>query len=186
MMAIIHGMFLFFAVYFLPDYLNKIPLSGLAAILLVVGFKLADPKIFKDIYKEGADQWIPAAITTTAILLSDLLVGISVGMVVGLIFVMKVNFHSPFTITKGEDSISIKFNRDVSFLNKAVLVTTLESIKNWSHVVIDGTNARFIDHDIGELLREFETEAPIKNITVEFKNITSEEFSHKPVEYFHK
>ena len=185
MMAIIHGFLLFFAVYFLPDYLNLIPLSGLAAILLVVGFKLADPKILKSIYKEGAAQWIPATITTIAILFSDLLIGISVGIVVGLIFVIKANFHSPFTITKKDKNVQIVFNRDISFLNKAALVTKLEQIENWSNVVIDGENARFIDHDIAELLREFEMEAQLKNITVEFKNISSEEFSHEPIEYFH-
>lgn len=185
MMAIIHGFLLFFAVYYLPDYLNMVPLAGLASILLVVGYKLADPRILKDIYQEGAQQWIPTIVTTGAILFSDLLIGISVGIVVGLIFVIKANFHSPFTITKQEGIVWVVFNRDISFLNKAALVTSLEKIENWSKVVIDGEKARFIDHDIAELLREFETEAEIKNITVEFKNISSEEFSHKPVEYFH-
>ncbi len=185
MMAIIHGFLLFFAVYYLPEYLNMVPLAGLAAILLVIGYKLADPKVLKDIYNEGASQWIPTIVTTIAILLSDLLVGISVGIVVGLFYVFKANFHSPFTITKKGKDVSIIFNRDISFLNKAALVTTLESIENWSSVVIDGKQARFIDHDIAELLREFETEAELKNITVEFKNISSEEFTHKPVEYFH-
>ena len=185
MMAVVHGFLLFVAVYYLPDYLNTVPLAGLAAILLVVGYKLADPRIIKDIYREGAQQWIPTTVTTMAILFSDLLVGISIGIVVGLFFVIKANFHSPFTITKKDGQVTIVFNRDISFLNKAALVTSLEQIDNWSKVVIDGEKARFIDHDIAELLREFETEAEIKNITVEFRNISSEEFSHKPVEYFH-
>lgn len=185
MMAVVHGFLLFFAVYYLPNYLNMVPLAGLAAILLVVGYKLADPRILKDIYREGAQQWIPTTITTMAILFSDLLIGISIGIVVGLFFVIKANFHSPFTITKKESDVKIVFNRDVSFLNKAALITSLEQIANWSTVVVDGEKARFIDHDIAELLREFGTEAKLKNITVEFKNISSEEFSHKPVEYFH-
>ena len=185
MMAVVHGFLLFVAVYYLPDYLNTVPLAGLAAILLVVGYKLADPRIIKDIYREGAQQWIPTTVTTMAILFSDLLVGISIGIVVGLFFVIKANFHSPFTITKKDGQVTIVFNRDISFLNKAALVTSLEQIDNWSKVIIDGEKARFIDHDIAELLREFETEAEIKNITVEFRNISSEEFSHKPVEYFH-
>ena len=185
MVAIIHGIFLFSAVYYLPKYLNMIPLSGLASILLIIGYKLADPKVLKNIYREGPQQWIPTIVTTAAILFTDLLVGISVGIVVGLFFVIKANFHSPFTITKKDDQVKIVFNRDISFLNKAALITSLEKIENWSKVVIDGEKARFIDHDIAELLREFETEAVLKNITVEFKNISSEEFSHKPVEYFH-
>ena len=183
-MAIIHGILLFFAVYFLANYLNMIPLAGLASILLVVGYKLADPKILKNIYKQGPDQWIPTVVTTLAILFSDLLIGISIGMIVGLVFVIKGNFHSPFTITRKGNQVSIIFNRDISFLNKAVLINTLENTENWSKVIIDGSKARFIDHDIAELLREFETEAQHKNIEVEYKNISSEEFSHKPVEYF--
>ena len=186
MMTIIHGIFLFLAILFLTPYLNLIPLSGLAAILLVVGFKLADPKIIKGIYKEGAELWIPMVVTTVSIILTNLLVGIGIGIVVGLIFVVKTNFHSPYTVTKKGEHLFIIFNRDISFLNKSLLMTTLAKIDNWANVTIDGTNARFIDHDIGELLREFQTEAKLKNITVEFKNISSEEFSHKPLEYFHE
>lgn len=186
MTAIFHGMLLFFAVLLLPQFLSMIPLSALAAILLIVGYKLADPKVLKDIYGEGMAQFIPTIVTTIAILLTDLLVGISIGIAIGLFFVLKTNFHSPFTVTHKEKKSLIIFNRDVSFLNKATLVDLLESIPRWAHLTIDGKKARFIDHDIAELLREFEKEAELKNITVEFKNISSEEFSHKPVEYFHE
>ena len=186
MTAIFHGMLLFFAVLMLPQYLSMIPLSALASILLIVGYKLADPKVLKDIYSEGYAQFIPTIVTTISILLTDLLVGISIGIAVGLFFVLKANFHSPFTVKRSEKTSSIIFNRDVSFLNKAALVILLESIPRWSHLVIDGKNARFIDHDIAELLREFEKEAELKNITVDFKDISSEEFDHKPVEYFHE
>ncbi len=185
MIALFHGILLFFAVIFLPELLSKIPLSALAAILLTVGYSLADPKIIKSIYAKGSDQWIPTAITTIAILLTDLLVGIGIGIAVGLFFVLKTNFHSPLTVTKNDNNILISFNRDVSFLNKVVLTRVLENTENWSTIVIDGTNARFIDHDIAIVLRDFKTEAKLKNINVEFKNIDSEEFSHKPTEYFH-
>jgi MFS superfamily sulfate permease-like transporter len=151
-----------------------------------VGYKLADPRILKGIYRADAQQWIPTTITTVAILFSDLLVGISIGIVVGLFFVVKANFHSPFTITQKDKEVKVVFNRDVSFLNKAALVTSLEKIANWSNVVIDGDKARFIDHDIAELLREFEIAAKLKNITVTFENISSEESSRKRVEYFHE
>ena len=183
--AIFHGILLLFAVLILPEYLSMIPLSALASILLIIGYKLADLRILKDIYSEGLSQFIPAVVTTVAILLTDLLVGISIGIAVGLIFVLKMNFHSPFTVTRQENECKIVFNRDATFLNKAALVTILESIPRWTHLTIDGKYARFIDHDIAELLREFEKEAELKNITVEFKEITSEEFSRKPVEYFH-
>ncbi|MCP4460251.1 MAG: SulP family inorganic anion transporter [Cytophagales bacterium] len=184
MIALFHGILLFFAVMFLPGILSKIPLAALAAILLTVGFKLADPRIVKSIYKEGSDQWIPMAVTTIAILLSDLLVGIGIGIVVGLFFVLRANFHSPFTVIRKDKDTLIIFNRDVSFLNKAALSNILEGLEKWSTVEINGKRARFIDHDIGELLREFETEAKIKNITVKFTDIESDEFSQKPIEYF--
>ncbi|MGL1887643.1 MAG: SulP family inorganic anion transporter [Reichenbachiella sp.] len=186
MIAIFHGILLFVAVAFLPELLSKIPLSALASILLIVGYKLADPKILKDIYKAGHAQWIPTVVTTVAILLSDLLIGIGIGIIVGMYFVLKTNFHSPFTVAKKNDNIKITFNRDISFLNKTVLITILERVKSWSNVIIDGKKARFIDHDIIELLQEYKTEAKLKNIKVKFENISSEEFSHEPIEYFHK
>jgi MFS superfamily sulfate permease-like transporter len=171
MAAIWHGVFLLLSVAFFTSFLNMLPLASLAAILLVVGYKLARPSIFMQKWKEGFDQFAPFIITVVAILLTDLLIGIIVGLLVGFIFIVRTNFHSPISIIKNKNQVLLRFNKDVSFLNKATVTGVLEQIAPNSHLVIDGTNANFIDHDVMEAIYEFRDSAGRKKIEVKLKNL---------------
>jgi MFS superfamily sulfate permease-like transporter len=173
MTAFFHGMFMLVAVLFLSHHLNKVPMACLAAILLVVGYKLAKPSLFRKMFREGMDQFLPFLITIIAILLTDLLKGVGIGVVAGLVFVIRTNFHSALSVIRHKNQILLRFNRDVSFLNKALIVEALAEIPEGMHVTIDGTRARFLDHDILEALEDFRIEAHTKGITVEFRNINS-------------
>lgn len=164
--TILHGALLLALVISIPGLLNQIPLSGLAAVLLVVGYKLAKPSIFVKEYKKGWDQFLPFIVTVISILLSDLLVGIGIGMVVGLFFVIKTNFHRSVLVTERNGNYLIKLQKDVSFLNKALLIEELSKIPSESMVILNASMARFIDHDIQDVLNDFISSAPSKNITL--------------------
>lgn len=173
MSAIIHGFLLLFLVLSIPALLNKIPLSCLAAVLLLVGYKLAKPSLFLNEYQKGMNQFIPFFVTVAAILFTDLLVGIGIGMVVGLYFVIKTNFHKSLVVTELNGNYLVKLQKDVSFLNKAPLMKELSAIPKGSNVILNATKASFIDHDIQEVLNDFIAAAPSKNIT-----LTIEGFSY--------
>ncbi|WP_332911910.1 SulP family inorganic anion transporter [Algoriphagus boritolerans] len=119
--AILHGILLAVLVLAIPAMLNKIPLSCLAAVLFIVGFKLAKPSIFVHEWEKGLDQFLPFVITILAILFTDLLMGIGIGMVVGMFFVIKTNFQEAITLTERNGNYLLKLHKDVSFLNKAPL-----------------------------------------------------------------
>ena len=171
MTTISHALFLLLSILFLVSRLNMIPLASLASILLVVGYKLANPDLWKKLGRQGMSQLAPAVVTTGAILFTDLLTGISVGIVVGLFFVFKANYQAPFTVTRKKGEALIRFNKDVSFINKAKITNTLENLENGTVVIIDGGNAQFIDHDILEELKEFEIESENNDMQVKFINI---------------
>ena len=177
MAAVFHGVFLLLSVIFISKYLNMIPMASLAAILILIGYKLARPSVIRGFYKKGWDQFIPFIVTVLAIYFTNLLYGIAIGICVGLIYVIRTNFHSSVLLVKDGDKYMIKLNKDVSFLNKPLLLEALESIEENTQVIIDGTKAQFIDHDIQEVLDEFKIESKIKNIQVEFLNTHS--FSRK-------
>ena len=171
MVAVFHGIFLLLSVVFIARYLNLVPLASLSAILLMIGYKLARPAVFRAVYQKGWEQFAPFLITIVAILLTDLLIGVLIGIVIGLFFVIRSNFHSSISVTRDGEHILLRFNKDASFLNKPLLLDALESIEENAHVVIDGTRAQYIDSDISELLEEFEQEAKLKNIKVELRNV---------------
>jgi MFS superfamily sulfate permease-like transporter len=131
-----------------------------------VGFKLAKPTLFANEYKKGWDQFLPFIVTVVAILLTDLLVGIGIGMVVGLFFVIKTNFNRSILVTELKGNYLIKLQKDVSFLNKALLIKELSQIPDGSKVVLNATMARFIDHDIQDVLNDFISSASSKNISI--------------------
>ncbi len=162
-----HGVFLLLSILFLARYLNFIPLACLAAILLHTGYKLANPKIFKHFYQKGMNQFLPFIITVAAILCTDLLMGMAIGLVIGVFFVIKTDYHSAITLIQEGDKITLVLNKDVSFINKALLRKLILRIPENSNVTIDASKARFIDHDIMETLEEFLTTAPDDNISVE-------------------
>jgi MFS superfamily sulfate permease-like transporter len=164
--AILHGILLAILVLSIPAFLNKIPLSCLAAVLFMVGYKLAKPSIFLASYQKGWDQFIPFIVTVVAILLTDLLLGIGIGMVFGLFFVVKTNFQSAVIITEHNGNYLVKFQKDVSFLNKAIIVTKLSEIPEGSSVILNAQKAQFIDQDIQDVLNDFISSAPSKDIRV--------------------
>lgn len=162
-----HGVFLLLSVMFFAQHLNTIPLACLAAILLHTGYKLANPRLFKHFYQKGMSQFLPFIITIIAILATDLLKGMAIGMVIGLFFVIKANYHAAITLTQDGSHYALTLNKDVSFLNKALLRKFISSIPTQSTVTIDASKATFIDHDILETIEDFLMSAPDNAITVE-------------------
>jgi MFS superfamily sulfate permease-like transporter len=167
--AIVHGLFLMSAVILFPHFLELIPLSSLAAILLMVGYKLTSLKIVKEMYEKGITQFLPFLVTIIAILFSDLLTGVFIGLLVSIFFVIKTNFKSAVFIMNDGNNFILKFTKDVSFLNKSSLRKALEKIPRGASLMIDGGNAEFIDQDIISILEDYKNEAPSKNISLEIK-----------------
>lgn len=178
MSAIFHGVLLLMSALLIPGLLNMVPKASLAAILLVVGYKLAKPALFREQYKHGWTVFVPFIVTILAILITDLLIGIGVGMVVAIFFILLRHFRTPFFIhreSEGEhDVLTITFAEDVSFLHKAGLLTTLKRLPDESRVLIDGRNARRMDADIQIVLEEFMETIEERNIKVELLGIDSE------------
>lgn len=175
MSALFHGLFLLTSVIFLPGLLNKIPLACLAAVLLTVGYKLAKVGLFRQMFRLGWDQFLPFIVTVVAILLSDLLKGIAVGMAVSIFFILRNNYRSPYFFHKEEhhtgEKIIIRLSEDVTFLNKGSIALTLDHLPENSIVEIDGTNSKSIDMDVLEIIHNFKQTAPLKNIQLELKNV---------------
>jgi MFS superfamily sulfate permease-like transporter len=168
--AILHGCWLLLAVIFIPRLLNMIPLAALAAILLQVGFKLIQPALFREMYKKGWSQFIPFVVTIIAIMFSDLLIGIMIGMAVGVFFVIKTNYRSAISVTRDDNNFLIRFKKDVSFVNKLALRNAFSRIPEASFVIIEMNNGLFIDQDIREAINDFCEQSQFRNIAVEIKN----------------
>ncbi len=173
--AIIHGMLLLFSVIALAPFLNKIPLSCLAALLLTVGYKLAKISLFKSMYKMGWDQFLPFIITVIAIQFSDLLRGIAIGMSVSIFFILRNNYRRAYFFHKEDhhdgEKIIIELAEDVTFLNKGSIVLTLDHLPDNSSVIIDGSKSHNIDVDVLEIIHNYKSTAELKNIKLELKNI---------------
>ena len=165
--AFMHGVWLLISVLFFAAYLNYIPLASLAAILLFVGYKLATPELFKTMWRQGYDQFIPFIVTIIAILITDLLMGIGIGMAVGVFFVIKTNYHQAITMNKDGNRYTILLNKNVNFLNKAILRKYLSQVEEGGSLVIDGRQAQFIDHDILETIEDYLITSKENNIYVE-------------------
>ncbi len=167
--AVLHGIFLLASVALIPRLLNLIPLSALAGVLIYIGFKLAKPSIFKGFYKKGFDQFLPFVITIVAILFTDLLTGIIIGIGTGLFFAFRSNFKAAVFVVNDDNKYLFRLRKDVSFLNKPILKRNLEKVPKDSHVMIDALRADFIDRDIIEVINDFMKHAHLKNIRVEIK-----------------
>ncbi|HEY6976168.1 MAG TPA: SulP family inorganic anion transporter [Chitinophagaceae bacterium] len=167
--TIMHGVFLLLSVAFIPSVIRLIPLSALAAILIYTGYKLAKPAIFKELYKKGLDQFIPFAVTVLAIIFTDLLIGILIGIGVGLFFVMHSNFKTALLVVNDNNKYLFRLRKDVSFLNKPILKAKLEEVPKNASVLIDIARADFIDKDVIEVINDFMKHAHLKNIRVQIK-----------------
>jgi len=157
--TILHGLLLLLSVVLLSPVLNLIPLSCLAAILLVTGYKLAKVSLFKDMYKKGWNQFIPFVATIVAIIFTDLLIGILIGLAISVFFLMRSNFLNPFSVEKEQlsvgETVRVELSNQVSFLNKATIKNTLWGVPQKSKVIIDATHSSFIDHDVMEIIEDF-------------------------------
>ncbi|MCB9797757.1 MAG: SulP family inorganic anion transporter [Alphaproteobacteria bacterium] len=174
--AVVHGLLLLVAVAAVPFLLNRIPLGALAAVLLVVGYKLARVSLFKSMWRAGFDQFAPFIVTVVATVLTDLLTGVLLGAVVGVVMVLLTNNQSAIRVVDEDGSYLVKFMKDVSFLNKTRLRRELREIPNHSEVVIDGSGATFIDRDIYDVIDDFCESARYRDITVTKRNLSSKAF----------
>lgn len=169
--TILHGIFIFLAVMLIPGTLNKIPLSSLAAILIYTGYKLNKPSIYRSIYAQGSDRFIPFIVTIMGIIIFNLLTGILIGLAVSLFYILKSNSQARINILK-EIHPTGEINRlvlpqQMTFLNKAALIAELDSIPRESQLIIDARYTQYIDKEISELLKEFkEEQAPNKKIAL--------------------
>lgn len=175
--AIFHGIFLLISVLTLASVLNKIPLASLAAILLMVGYKLAKPSLFAQMYKLGWEQFVPFTATVVAILASDLLKGITVGILFGIFYTLRHSYRNSHhlknitTNEHGQEVHHLVLAEEVSFFNKASVLKVLDEMPSNSKVIIDATKSKAIAYDILELIRDFEANARTKNIQVEKINL---------------
>jgi MFS superfamily sulfate permease-like transporter len=169
--AIMHGIILLLSILLVPQLLTKIPLSCLAGILIVIGFKLAQPAIFRDVYKKGISQWLPFVVTILAVIFTNLLQGVFMGLLVAIFFILKENFREAIIVVSNERNYLMRFTKDVSFLNKGTMRRFFSNIPDHSTITIDGTQAGFIDQDIREAIIDFMETSRVKNINVELKNI---------------
>ncbi|MEL6635105.1 MAG: SulP family inorganic anion transporter [Bacteroidota bacterium] len=168
--AFFHGILILISAMAIPKLLNLIPLASLAAILLMVGYKLAKPSLFREMYRKGSSQFIPFVVTIVGIVLTDLLVGIALGMAVAVIDILWQNYKTPyhFDPDKHEEGqpVTIELAEEVSFLNKASIMRTLDQLPDGTEVIIDGSKTRSIHPDVIEIIDNFRENAKTKNITL--------------------
>lgn len=179
--AFIHGAFLLVTVIFIPNLLNLIPLASLAAILFLVGYKLAKPSLFKEIYKMGPAQFIPYVVTIIGIVFTDLLTGIALGMVVAIFHILYNNYKVPYHFNenkvKANEPIRIELSEDVSFLNKAGILHSLTKLPDNTDVIIDASRTRSIHPDVIEIIEDFKLNAQTRNINIKVEGMSPSEAS---------
>jgi MFS superfamily sulfate permease-like transporter len=164
--TIFHGLLLLLCAALIPNLLNKIPLSALAGILIFTGYKLAKITLFKEFYQKGLNQFIPFCVTIIAILFTDLLIGISIGIAVSMIFIIRSNFKTAVLVVNDNNNYLIRFKKDVSFLNKPIIKSELELVPENANLVIDVARAEYIDKDVIDEVNSFLYHAHLKNIKV--------------------
>lgn len=173
--AVIHGFLLLICAMSIPYILNLIPLSSLAAILFLVGYKLAKPALFKQMLKQGKSQFVPFIVTILGIVFTDLLIGIGLGLTVAVFHILYKNYKKPYFFHpekhKDGEPIVLELSEDVTFLNKASILQTLNHLPSNSRVIIDATNTMDIDLDVIEIIDDFKENAKYKNINLEVKGL---------------
>lgn len=170
--AFVHGIFLIGAVSLIPGILNLIPLASLAAILFVVGYKLAHPSKFKSMYEQGWNQFLPFIITIAAILRTDLLIGIGIGLIASLFFILKSSYFKSLWMTKetvdGKEVHRLTLAERVFFINKGNIQTALQTIERDGKVIVDASNTVHMDQDVLDVFNDFKTHAKFDNIEIEW------------------
>ncbi|MFH4964732.1 SulP family inorganic anion transporter [Gaetbulibacter sp. M235] len=169
--AILHGILLLISVILIPKLLNMIPLSVLAAILLVVGYKLAKPTLFKKMYDLGWKQWIPFTVTVFGIVFIDLLYGIGLGLVVGIVVILLKSYQNSHFLhiedkSNGKHKIKMTLAEEVTFFNKGAILKELDSLPENTYLELDLIKTRYLDNDIIEILEDFLFKAKERNIDI--------------------
>lgn len=182
--AFIHGLLILASVIAIPGILNMIPLASLAAILLVVGYKLAKPALFQSMYKSGYNQFLPFVVTIMAIVFTDLLTGIGIGMAVAVFFILKSSYQvSHYTDVKetpeGKHRYHVVLAQEVTFLNKGNIMEALRKVPENSELEIDISRSAVIDHDVKELIEDYRETAKNKNINLIIKDKRPQQKSEK-------
>ena len=174
--AILHGVFLLISAITIAKLLNRIPLASLAAILLMVGYKLAKPALFKQMYQLGGEQFVPFAATVAGILTTDLLKGITIGILVGIFYTLRHSYRNAYsmkdvmTTAGGHEVHHLVLAEEVSFFNKANILNVLNNIPPNAKVIIDCSKSKSIAYDVLEIIENYQSNALTKNITVEKRN----------------
>ena len=166
--AIFHGIWLLIFVLLAPSLIRKIPYSSLAVILFRTGYNLAKPSLFGQVFRQGREQFVPFIFTIAAILITDLLTGVIIGLIYSVYFLVKHTYRAGFTLQKTYQGHMEKYQVDlalnVSFLNKKRIKEMLDKIPPYSIVEINGTESVYIDNDILEIIQEFRSKAQLKHI----------------------
>ena len=171
MAAIIHGVLLLACALLIPSCLNMVPLASLAAILFVVGYKLAKPSLFASMFSKGMQMFVPFVVTILGIVFTDLLVGIGMGMVVAIVMSKWGNFSKPFTIEEVSGNIKISLSENVTFAHKAGIQKVLNEAAPNSTVTVDGSDSENVHPDVIEIIDDYKSNALDKGIKVELVNL---------------
>ncbi|MEQ1622493.1 MAG: carbonic anhydrase family protein [Methylococcales bacterium] len=171
--AFVQGLSLLLAVLVIPNLLNQIPLASLAAILLIVGERLANPSIFKSMYKSGMYHFIPFVATILGLIFTNMLIGLAIGLAAALFSILLENYKTGFYFNElhwGNKTI-IRLSEHVSFLNKANILRTLRHLPDHSDVVIDATRSKYIDYDVYQIIENFKIKAERRHINLTVENL---------------
>ncbi len=185
--AVFHGLLLLASVLVLSPLLNLIPLSALAAILIMTGYKLAKVSLFRDMFGKGWSQFVPFAVTVVAIVMTDLLMGVLIGLGTSLFYLMRSNFRNPYSIEQYRlhigDVIKMELPNQVSFLNKATIKTALWDIPEGAKVLIDASNADFIDHDVLETIQDYRVVAAERKVQLNIVGLRDKYQLSDPIQF---
>lgn len=165
--AIMHGFLLLISIIIIPNILNYIPLSVLAAILFIVGYKLAKPALFIEMFRKGWKQWIPFVVTVVGIVFGDLLIGISLGLVVGICVILIKSYQNSYFLhienpNSGSKTVKMTLAEEVTFINKGAIIKELNNLDKDSFLIMDVTKTKYLDNDIIEILDDFKIKAAEK------------------------
>ena len=182
--SFLHGIFLIACVVAIPQVLELIPLASLAAILFVVGYKLAHPSKFKEMFNNGWSQFLPFIITIVAILRTDLLVGIGIGLIASLFFILQSSYFKSLWISDemvdGQKVYRLTLAERVFFINKGNIQAATQEIEPGSKVIVDASNTVHMDQDVIDIFNDFKTHAEFDNIEIEWIEAPGEGTSKDP------
>lgn len=186
--AVLHGLLMLASVLVLAPLLNMIPLSALAAILIMTGYKLAKVSLFREMYRKGWSQFAPFVVTVVAIVFTDLLSGVLIGLATSVFYLMRSNFRNPYSIEQYRlhigDVIKMELPNQVSFLNKATIKAALWDIPHGSKVLIDAAGADFIDEDVLEIIQDYrDVVAPERGVQLNVVGLRDAYRLHAPIQF---